>query len=63
MYASGAIPDEARAIAKRPKASTRLLQTRAGVEIGLCSVVTSSHSLPSKLSRRSEVAPSKSAGS
>ena len=49
---SGAIPDEARAIAKSEKPSTMLLHRRAGVENGLWSVVTSSHSSPSKWSRR-----------
>ena len=57
MYASGAIPAEARATAKSEKPSTSLLHTRAGEENGLFSVVTSSHSLPSKWSSRTDGVP------
>src|SRR5918996_6223293 len=48
MNASGAWPDEATATAKSEKPSTTLLQSRAGVENGSLSVVTSSQSSPSK---------------
>src|ERR671919_1484508 len=57
MYASGAWPEDAAATAKSEKPSTTLLQTRAGDEKGLFTVVTSSHSLPSKWSSRTEGVP------
>src|SRR5918996_4342127 len=57
MYASGAIPDDATATAKSEKPSTTLLHTRAGVENGSFSVVTSSQSSPSKWSRRTDGVP------
>src|ERR687895_2031325 len=57
MYASGAIPDDAAATAKSEKPSTTLLQTRAGDENGLFSVVTSSHTSPSKWSSRTDGVP------
>src|ERR687895_1615843 len=45
---SGAMPDEASAIAKSEKPSTSELHRRGGFENGLWSVVMSSHSSPSK---------------